>query len=52
MIPTVQWIEYEVADIDEDGFVSLLLPNGDLKSDIKMPVDDEKVYNAVKKCWD
>jgi hypothetical protein len=32
--------ELEVADIDEDEFVSVILPNGDLKSDLKLPKED------------
>jgi hypothetical protein len=30
-----------VADIDEDGFVSILLQDGSLKSNLKLPEDDE-----------
>jgi len=44
-IPNVTKNEYEVADIDDDDFVSVILPNGDLKSDLKLPADDEEIYD-------
>lgn len=50
-VPNVYTKEYEVVDIDEDEFVSLLLPNGDLKSDIKLCKDDEQIYSTLKKLW-
>lgn len=37
-IPNVKKEEYEVADIDEDEFVSIILNDGTLRSDVKMPV--------------
>jgi translation initiation factor 5A len=40
-VPTVQRTDYEVADIDEDGFVSVLLQDGNLKDNLKLPEDDE-----------
>lgn len=43
-IPNVTKEELEVADIDEDGFVSVILPDGELKSDLKLPKDDEDTY--------
>lgn len=51
-VPNVTKEELEVADIDEDDFVSVILPDGDLKSDLKLPIDDEETYNALKKAWD
>lgn len=44
--------EYEVADIDEDEFVYCILPDGDLKQDLKLPKEDEEVYNTLKNAWD
>lgn len=44
--------EYEVADIDEDEFVYCILPDGDLKQDLKLPKDDEEVYSTLKKAWE
>lgn len=52
LIPTVNKIEYEVADIDEDNFVYLILPNGELKCDLKMPVEDDEIYTELKKFWE
>lgn len=44
--------ELEVADIDEDDFVSCILPDGDLKTDLKLPKEDEELYDELKKVWD
>jgi hypothetical protein len=41
-----------VADIDEDEFVSIILKNGDLKRDLKLPAEDPEVYKELKKAWD
>lgn len=41
LIPTVLKIEYEVADVQEDDFVSLIKEDGSLKEDLKLPVADE-----------
>lgn len=43
MIPIVTKTEYEVADVDEDDFVSLIQEDGSLKSDLKIP-EDEDLY--------
>ena len=39
-VPIVEKKEYEVADISEDDFVSLILDDGSLKEDLKLPKDD------------
>lgn len=52
MIPIVNKIEYEVADIDDDDFVSLIQDDGSLKSDLKLPVNDEDVYKELKAMWE
>ena len=49
--PNVTKEEYEVADIDEDNFVSVVLPDGDLKTDLKLPVEDEEIFDTLKKAW-
>ena len=36
-VPIINKIEYEVADISESDFVSLLLPDFTLKQDLKLP---------------
>jgi translation initiation factor 5A len=51
-IPNVVKEELEVADIDEDDFVSVILPDGDLKTDLKLPKDDPETYKELKKVWD
>ena len=51
-IPNVTKEELEVADIDEDEFVSVILPDGDLKSDLKLPKEDEETYDELRKVWD
>lgn len=49
--PVVTKLEYEVADIDEDGFVSLLDGRNELMTGYKLPVaDDER--EMLTKCWD
>jgi translation initiation factor 5A len=51
-VPNVTKEELEVADIDEDDFVTCILPDGDLKTDLKLPVEDEECYAELKKSWD
>lgn len=41
-----------MADVNEDDFVSLILPDGSLKEDLKLPVGDEEIYKELKKIWD
>lgn len=50
-IPNVTKEELEVADIDEDEFVSVILPDGDLKADLKLPKEDEQIYGELTKAW-
>lgn len=49
MVPVVKKCELEVADIDEDGFVSLILPDNSLKEDLKLPSekDEAKHFREV-----
>lgn len=43
-------LEYEVADVGDDDFAHLILPDGALKQ-LKLPADEE--LNAdLKKLWD
>lgn len=51
-VPIVAKTELEIADIDEDEFVHAILEDGDLKSDLKMPVDDDETYKTLKGIWD
>lgn len=44
-VPNVTKVEYEVLDIDEDGFVSYENQKGDMDSTISLPKEDEEIYN-------
>ncbi len=37
MVPNVNRDEYQLIDINDEGYCSLLLANGDTKSDLKCP---------------
>ncbi|KAF7071211.1 hypothetical protein CFC21_076599 [Triticum aestivum] len=39
-VPHVNRTEYQLIDISEDGFVSLLTDNGNTKDDLKLPTDE------------
>ncbi|XP_052622366.1 mitotic checkpoint protein BUB3.3 [Lactuca sativa] len=39
-VPHVNRTDYQLIDISEDGFVSLLTENGGTKDDLKLPTDD------------
>jgi len=39
-VPHVDRTEYQLIDISEDGFVSLLTENGNTKDDLKLPTDE------------
>eukprot|EP00919_Chromeraceae_sp_WS-2016_P002099 GHVR01005102.1.p1 GENE.GHVR01005102.1~~GHVR01005102.1.p1 ORF type:complete len:104 (+),score=1.65 GHVR01005102.1:1035-1346(+) len=41
-VPLINKVEYEVADVNEDLFVSLILNNGRLKKDLKLCRNDEQ----------
>lgn len=43
-VPIVEKKEFEVADIGEDDFASLIQDDGTLKSDLKLPKEDEEIY--------
>ena len=50
-VPTVTKLEYEVADLADDDFCSLILDDGTLKEDLMLPVDQE--LNAeLRKVWE
>jgi translation initiation factor 5A len=40
-VPEVVRTDYQLIDISEDGFVSLLTENGDTKDDLRLPSDDQ-----------
>jgi translation initiation factor 5A len=39
-VPHVNRVDYQLIDITEDGFVSLLTDSGGTKDDLKLPTDD------------
>ncbi|KAJ7955637.1 Eukaryotic translation initiation factor 5A [Quillaja saponaria] len=39
-VPHVTRTDYQLIDISEDGFVSLLTDNGNTKDDLRLPTDD------------
>ncbi|KAL2664607.1 hypothetical protein AAZV13_02G170700 [Glycine max] len=39
-VPHVNRTDYQLIDISEDGFVSLLTDNGNTKDDLKLPTDE------------
>ncbi|CAH9144988.1 unnamed protein product [Cuscuta epithymum] len=39
-VPHVNRVDYQLIDISEDGFVSLLTESGSTKDDLKLPTDD------------
>ncbi|PPR95274.1 hypothetical protein GOBAR_AA25397 [Gossypium barbadense] len=46
-VPHVNRTDYQLIDISEDGFVSLLTESGDTKDDLRLPTDD----NLLKQIW-
>ena len=48
MVPLVKKAELEVADIADDNYVSLVLPNNSLKEDVKLPVDRDEAKKLKK----
>uniref|UniRef100_A0A804QZV5 Translation initiation factor 5A C-terminal domain-containing protein n=1 Tax=Zea mays TaxID=4577 RepID=A0A804QZV5_MAIZE len=49
MVPTIPHVnrtEYQLIDISEDGFVSLLTSDGNTKDDLRLPTDETLVAQA------
>ncbi|CDJ38681.1 translation initiation factor eIF-5A, putative [Eimeria tenella] len=46
-VPNVKRSEFQLIDVSDDGFVSLLLDNGDLKSDLTLPKDSDGNLDEV-----
>jgi len=49
-VPNVTKAEYTLVDIDEDGFMSLMDEQGNMKSDLKVPEDE--VGEGIKSFWE
>nr|KAJ0194667.1 hypothetical protein LSAT_V11C700373960 [Lactuca sativa] len=45
-VPHVNRTDYQLIDISEDGFVSLLTENGNTKDDLKLSTDDAQLTQA------
>ena len=50
MVPNVSRADYTLLDVSSDGFLSLLLPNGETRDDIKVP--DGEVGDQIKSLFD
>lgn len=50
-VPIVKKTELEVADIDEEGFVSLILADNSLKEDLKLPTD-ATLHDELLNIWE
>lgn len=46
-VPIVKRAEHQLIDISEDGYVSLLLGNGETKDDLMLPKDPDGAYDEV-----
>ncbi|KAK6156610.1 hypothetical protein DH2020_010858 [Rehmannia glutinosa] len=46
-VPHVNRTDYQLIDISEDGFVSLLTENGNTKDDLRLPTD-ESLLSQIK----
>ncbi|KAJ9453178.1 Eukaryotic translation initiation factor 5A-3 [Diplonema papillatum] len=49
--PNMTRTEYTLMDISDEGQLSLLTDDGDVREDLAMP-KDEDVYKAIKNGWD
>jgi len=50
-VPNVKRVDYQLCNISEDGFLSLLLENGDMREDIKVP-EDPSLANEIRSRFD
>jgi len=46
-VPFVKKNEYQLLDIADDGFVTLLLENGETKEDLKLPTDEPEMVEKL-----
>ncbi|KAM0038750.1 putative ribosomal protein L2, domain 2 [Helianthus debilis subsp. tardiflorus] len=47
IVPHVSRTDYQLIDISEDGFVSLLTENGNTKDDLKLATDDALLTQII-----
>jgi len=50
-VPNVKRVDYQLCDMTEDGFLSLLMDNGDMREDIKVP-EDVTLATEIKSRFD
>eukprot|EP00250_Pteridium_aquilinum_P001855 c12062_g1_i1 orf=496-975(+) len=50
-VPEVTRTDFQLIDISEDGFVSLLMDNGTTKDDLRLPADDQ-LSSQIKDFYD
>merc|ERR1712189_103111 len=50
-VPNVKRVDYQLCNISEDGFLSILLENGDMREDIKVP-EDPQLNTEIKSRFD
>eukprot|EP00382_Lankesteria_abbotti_P005319 CAMPEP_0113849518 /NCGR_PEP_ID=MMETSP0372-20130328/3195_1 /TAXON_ID=340204 /ORGANISM="Lankesteria abbotti" /LENGTH=163 /DNA_ID=CAMNT_0000819357 /DNA_START=61 /DNA_END=552 /DNA_ORIENTATION=+ /assembly_acc=CAM_ASM_000359 len=48
-VPVVKRTEYQLIDVDKDGFVSLLTESGEMKADLQLPKDGDGNLEDVAK---
>lgn len=52
-MPIVTKTELEVADVDaEDFFVSAILEDRSLKTDLRLAKEDEETFKTMKRMWE
>jgi len=49
-VPNVKRQDFQLSDIDDEGFLSLMDDNGDCREDLKLP--DNEIGVDIKKRWD
>lgn len=48
-VPVIKRLELQLIDVKEDGYVSLLLEDGQIKDDLQLPRDPEGTFDDVAK---
>jgi len=56
-VPFVKKEEFQCIDVDDDGFITVMLPSGDTRSDLKLPSemspeppDARELSDKIRKC--
>ena len=48
-VPNVTKTEYQLIDISDEGYMSLMTDNGDMKEDLKLP--EGEIGEQIKVCF-